>query len=57
MHAQMWDPNYQMLMGQMGMNLGGPSQEMMMAAAGMNPSLMMGNSGMHQFMQVQNPYM
>jgi hypothetical protein len=56
MHGQMWDPNYQMMMGHMGMGM--PSQEMMMAAAAsMNPGLMMGNPNMHQFMQAQSPYM
>jgi hypothetical protein len=56
MQAHMWDPNYQMMMGagmHMGMGMGGPTQEMMMAAAaaGINPAMMMGNPGMHHFMQ------
>jgi hypothetical protein len=49
MMAQMWDPNYQMMMGAgMNMGMGGPTQEMMIAAAaaGMNPAFMMGNPGM-----------
>jgi hypothetical protein len=56
MQAQMWDPNYQMMMGagmHMGIGMGGPTQEMMMAAAaaGINPAMMMSNPGMHHFMQ------